>query len=78
MLMQACAGAFAGAFAGAMWAERALPLVHCYAFLRDNETDADLRKVRSLRLCCAALPTLSLTSGLRAAARRGLSGRARL
>jgi tRNA (guanine37-N1)-methyltransferase len=38
--------ALSGAFAAPAWAGRALPLVHCYAFLRDNETEDDLRKVR--------------------------------
>ena len=39
--------ALSGAFAGDAWQSRMLPLVHCYAFLRDNESEADLRAVRA-------------------------------
>lgn len=36
--------AFAGAFGHPQWAGRPLPRVHCYAFLRDSETQDDLRR----------------------------------
>jgi tRNA (guanine37-N1)-methyltransferase len=44
--------ALAGAFTGEQWARRSLPLIHCYAFLRDNETEDALRKVRPAFVWC--------------------------
>ena len=35
--------ALSGAFSSELWRNRPLPLVHCYAFLRDDETEAALR-----------------------------------
>ena len=55
------ADAFAGAFTADMWADRALPLVHCYAFLHDTETEADLRKVSAHPAALAFFRVLRLS-----------------
>jgi tRNA G37 N-methylase Trm5 len=62
--------ALAGAFVGGPWAGRALPLVHCYAFLRDSETEDGLRQVPAPR--CVRRSVLTRPSGT---ARRGCTGR---
>ena len=49
----ACPDALAGAFTAPHWEGRSLPLVHCYAFLRDSETEADIRKARAPRVARA-------------------------
>ena len=52
------ADAFAGSFAAPHWESRSLPLVHCYSFLRTDETEDDVRKVCSAAIC---LPRPRLT-----------------
>jgi tRNA G37 N-methylase Trm5 len=37
--------ALGGAFVDDLWRGRSLPLVHCYSFLKEYETEDDLRKV---------------------------------